>query len=72
MKTNGLANPANPGITTNQNDPGNTGNIQKLSDRAFYLIALATLLQESRKTGKLQELLVPETTTPRPYQSVIV
>lgn len=58
MKTNGLANPANPGIIKNQNAPGNTGNIQKLSDRAFYLIALATLLQESKKSGNLQDLLV--------------
>ena len=67
MKTNGLANPANPGVITIQNEPGNTGDIQTLSDKAFYLIALATLLQASKKTGTLQHLLVPGTSA-RSYQ----
>lgn len=60
MKTNGLATPAHPGkqlIQTGRTEKPAAK--QQISDRAFYLIALATLLQESAKPGALQELLAP-------------
>jgi hypothetical protein len=60
MKTNGIANPAQPGkklIQTSRSEKPVAK--QQISDRAFYLIALATLLQETAKPGTMQELLAP-------------
>ena len=60
MKTTGNAKPAYPGQQQIQSrrtkDPAAK---QQISDKAFYLIALATLLQETAKPGTVQELLAP-------------
>jgi len=56
MKTNGIANttlvPTNPKGQQPVTKP-------QLSDRAFYLIALACLLRENKKTAILKQLLEP-------------
>jgi hypothetical protein len=60
MKTNGIAKPAHTGKTSIQTSRTiKSAAKQQISDRAFYLIALATLLQETAQPGALQELLAP-------------
>jgi hypothetical protein len=59
MKTNGNATPAYPGKQQIQSRRRKPAAKQQISDRAFYLIALATLLQETAKPGAVQELLAP-------------
>ena len=58
MTTNGNAVPVQPRKKIQTRRTKKTAAKQQISDSAFYLIALATLLQESNP-GAVRELLAP-------------
>lgn len=60
MKTSGIAAGQNPVINPNLL-PESTGTTAepRLSEKAFYLIALVSLLRKSMDPGSLQRLLLP-------------
>jgi len=60
MKTNGIAAGQNP-VNTPNPLPDTTGTTAgpRMSEKAFYLIALVSLLRRSMDPAALQQLLVP-------------
>lgn len=56
MKTNGITGAGTPDNNTGGHHPPS---IPSLSDSAFYLIALLTLLRESIDPRLLKDLLIP-------------